>query len=81
VVTEICAELTQRAESAIDETLAALPPDFPRALAESITGGLKVRLRMLEAGIAQPTAEHGVITFPGPDAACGSVAAGRCARS
>lgn len=49
VVEEICAELAQRAARAIDETLAALPPDFPKALAESITGGIRARLRMLEA--------------------------------
>jgi serine/threonine-protein kinase HipA len=49
VVEEICTELAQRAEAAIDETLAALPADFPKALAESITGGIRTRLRMPEA--------------------------------
>ncbi len=48
VVEEICAELAAVAETAIDGTLAALPNDFPAALAESITGGMRTRLRMLE---------------------------------
>jgi serine/threonine-protein kinase HipA len=52
VVAEICAELAARAGAAIDETLAALPADFPKALAESITGGMRTRLRMLEVGAA-----------------------------
>jgi serine/threonine-protein kinase HipA len=48
VVTEICAELARRAEAAIDETLAALPADFPKALAGSITNGVRTRVKMLE---------------------------------
>jgi serine/threonine-protein kinase HipA len=49
VVQEISAELRERAGTAIDETLAALPADFPQELAGSITGGMRTRLRMLEA--------------------------------
>lgn len=47
VMEEICTELSQRAGAAIDETLAALPADFPKTLAESITGSLRARLRMV----------------------------------
>jgi serine/threonine-protein kinase HipA len=47
VVEEICAELRERADTAIDQTLAALPAEFPQALAESITGGMRARLRMV----------------------------------
>jgi putative transposase len=49
VVEEICAELRERADTAIDQTLAALPPEFPKPLAESITGGMRTRLRMIFA--------------------------------
>lgn len=52
VVEEICAELLRRAGPAIDETLGALPGDFPAALAESITGGMRKRLKMLERVVA-----------------------------
>jgi serine/threonine-protein kinase HipA len=48
MVEEICAGLLQRAEAAIDETLASLPGDFPKELTASITGGIRTRLRMLE---------------------------------
>ena len=48
VVEEICADLLERADTAIAQTLAALPKDFPSALAESITGGLRARLRLIE---------------------------------
>jgi len=49
-VEEICAELADNAEAAIDDTLTALPDNFPAALAESITHGMRTRLRALEAG-------------------------------
>jgi serine/threonine-protein kinase HipA len=48
VVEDICAELTERAGTAIDDTLASLPEGFPAALADSITGGMRTRLRTLE---------------------------------
>lgn len=49
VVQEICAELAERAESVIEETLAVLPKEFPAAIAESITSGLRTRLKSVEA--------------------------------
>ena len=49
VVAQISAELVASADRAIDETLAALPKDFPAALAQSITAGLRTRLKTLEA--------------------------------
>lgn len=52
MVEEICAELAERAEPAIEETLAALPKGFPAELADSITGGLRSRLRILERAAA-----------------------------
>ena len=48
MVEEICAELAECADTAIEETLASLPDDFPAALAESITGGMRARLRLIE---------------------------------
>ena len=48
VIEEICADFTERADTAIEQTLAALPKDFPAALAESITGGLRARFRLIE---------------------------------
>lgn len=47
-VAEVCAELADTAETAINDTLTALPGDFPAPLAESITGGMRARLRVLE---------------------------------
>jgi serine/threonine-protein kinase HipA len=52
VVQGILAELSQQAAAAIEETLAALPTDFPAALAASITGGLRTRLRLIGAAAA-----------------------------
>jgi serine/threonine-protein kinase HipA len=49
VVREVCAEISKSAESAMDETVAALPKDFPSELTESITSGMRTRLEMLEA--------------------------------
>jgi serine/threonine-protein kinase HipA len=48
-VEEICGELAASAEAAIDETLGALPAGFPAALSESITGGIRRRVRKLGA--------------------------------
>jgi serine/threonine-protein kinase HipA len=50
VVEEICAEVRQRAAAAIDDTQAALPADFPGALAASIMSGVRTRLKVL-AGV------------------------------
>ena len=47
VIEQICADLATSAETAIDETLDALPDDFPAELAESIAGGMRKRLRLL----------------------------------
>lgn len=51
VVEEICADLLERADTAIAQTLAALPKDFPSALAESIISGLRARLRLIERAV------------------------------
>ena len=48
MVEELSAELLANAGTAIDKTLTALRSDFPAALAESITDGLRTRLRQLE---------------------------------
>lgn len=47
VVEQLYAELTESAEAAIGETLAALPDDFPSELAASIVGGMRKRLRLI----------------------------------
>lgn len=48
VIEQLFAEVTERAEFAIGETLATLPANFPSDIADSITGGLRSRLRTLE---------------------------------
>ncbi len=48
VVKQIYVELADSAEAVIDETLAALPDEFPVALADSIAGGMLARLRRIE---------------------------------
>ncbi|GMQ76692.1 MAG: type II toxin-antitoxin system HipA family toxin [Gammaproteobacteria bacterium] len=45
VIEQLFTEITARAESAIEDTLTALPENFPADIAESITGGLRNRLR------------------------------------
>lgn len=47
VIERIYTELEESAEAAIDETLAALPNDFPVELADSIVGGMRARLRRI----------------------------------
>ena len=47
VVGGMYAELAETAETAIDATVAALPEGFPEALAESIVGGFRTRLRLI----------------------------------
>lgn len=51
VIEEICADFVDRANTAIEQTLAALPKDFPAALAKSITGGLRARLRLIKRAV------------------------------
>ncbi len=41
-------QIAERAELTIDEALAELPDDFPAPIAESVTQGLRARLRTLE---------------------------------
>lgn len=48
VVVAIFDEIKERASGAFDEALADLPNDFPEALADSIIGGARQRLRLLE---------------------------------
>lgn len=50
-VDEICAELAEAAEPAIEQALAALPKDFPEALAQSIVGGFHDRVSVMERAI------------------------------
>jgi len=52
VVEGICAELVDTAETAIDDTLASLPKNFPSALVEPITGGLRARIKSIELVMA-----------------------------
>ena len=55
VVDGIYAELAETAETAIDATVAALPEGFPEALAESIVGGFRTRLRLIRDSSARFT--------------------------
>ena len=48
VLHEIYSELIDQSEQAIETALAGLPDGFLVALAESITGGYRERLRQLE---------------------------------
>jgi len=52
VVQEICAELADTAESSIAEALESMPEDFPAELAESVTGGVCARMRLIGRFIA-----------------------------
>ena len=47
MVIDLIAELTDTAVATIDRTLAALPKGFPEAIAASIAGGAKQRLKAL----------------------------------
>lgn len=47
-VDEICAELAEAAEPAIEQVLASLPKDFPEPLAQSIVGGFRGRIEVME---------------------------------
>ena len=48
MVEQICTELADTVEAAIDTTLTSLPEDFPPALATSITEGLRTRMSLIE---------------------------------
>lgn len=47
VVDDICTELADTCEQAIDRTLSSLPKGFPGSLAESIVGGMRTRRNLL----------------------------------
>lgn len=49
VVREIIEEILEQGEAAISNVENHLPPDFPEALFESVTRGVRERLRLLEA--------------------------------
>ena len=51
-IDEICRELSEGAESAMESVLASLPRDFPADLVDSVTGGLRRRLRPIERALA-----------------------------
>jgi len=48
VIEAVCAELADTAETAVSSALGALPVGFPSALAESVAGGVRSRLREIE---------------------------------
>lgn len=51
-IDEICKELAEGAEPAMETVLASLPRDFPADLADSIASGLRRRLRPIERALA-----------------------------
>lgn len=51
IVHEICAELAEAAEPAIEQALAALSEDFPGVLVQSIVEGIRDRVRVMERAI------------------------------
>ena len=48
VIRDLCAELADTAETAIAATLESMPGDSPAELADSVTGGIRKRLRLIE---------------------------------
>jgi serine/threonine-protein kinase HipA len=52
IVTEIFAELADSADAAIETVTSSLPDRFPAAITDSIVGGFRDRLRLLEYGPA-----------------------------
>ena len=52
VVDEVCADLADTAEEAISAVLDSLPENFPGALAESVSGGIRERLKVIERFLA-----------------------------
>ena len=51
-IDEICRELAEGAEPAMETVLASLPGDFPADLADSIASGFRRRLRPIERALA-----------------------------
>lgn len=51
-VREICAEFLDAAEASIAATLESMPGSFPAELAESVTDGIRARLRRIELFLA-----------------------------
>ena len=51
-IDEICGELSEGVEPAMESVLASLPRDFPADLADSIASGLRRRLRPIERALA-----------------------------
>ena len=51
-IDEICGELAEGAEPAMETVVASLPGDFPADLADSIASGLRRRLRPIERALA-----------------------------
>ena len=52
LIDEICRELSEEAEPAMETVLGSLPRDFPADLADSIADGLRRRLRLMERALA-----------------------------
>ena len=52
LVHDICAELADTLETSIAAALESLPDDFPEELAESVTGGMRTRMRLVGLFIA-----------------------------
>ena len=52
VVEEICRELADGADMAIETVLQSLPEEFPGELADSVIGGLRRRLRLIGYALA-----------------------------
>ena len=51
-IDEICGELSEGAEPALETVLKSLPRDFPADLADSIANGFRRRLRLMERALA-----------------------------
>ena len=54
-VQSIFDELVGSADAVIDQVMNVLPAGFPQGLAESIVGGLRARLRLIDATSARAT--------------------------
>ena len=51
-INEICRELAEGAEPAIETVLESLPQQFPTELADSVINGIRARLRLMEQTLA-----------------------------
>ena len=51
-IDEICGELVEAAEPAIEAVLQSLPRGFPAELADSVVNGIRARLRLMEPALA-----------------------------